>query len=98
MKEEVIENGWFQQDSTTAHTVWRSMNVMRQMFPGRLIYRGGDIAWPSLSSFYFTQCDFCEGFLEGRGVQVSPKEPARPEASNTHGNPTHTSRNARSSP
>lgn len=42
-------------------------------------------------SLDLTQCDFCVGFLEGRGVQASYKEPARPDASNTHRNPGYTS-------
>lgn len=42
-------------------------------------------------SLDLTQCDFCVGFLERRGVQASYKEPARPDTSNTHRNPGYTS-------
>jgi len=40
---------WFQQDRATAHTDRRSMAVLREMFPGRLISLRGDIPWPEPS-------------------------------------------------
>lgn len=42
-------------------------------------------------SLDLTQCDFFVGFLEGRSVQATYKEPARPDTSNTHRNPGYTS-------
>ncbi|GFT98179.1 DUF4817 domain-containing protein [Trichonephila clavipes] len=48
---------WFQQDGATAHTSWRSLGILRDLFSGRLLSLRGDIAWlprsPDLSS-----CDF----------------------------------------
>ena len=34
------EHVWFQQDGATAHTARRSLGVLREMFPGRLISKG----------------------------------------------------------
>jgi len=44
---------WFQQDGATAHTARKSMAVLREMFPGRLIFLRGDISWPVCSPDYF---------------------------------------------
>ena len=48
---------WFQQDGATAHTANESMTIVRNMFPGHLIYRFGDVPWPprspDLSTFDF---------------------------------------------
>jgi hypothetical protein len=40
---------WFQQDGATSHTARISMQTVREMFPGRVISRNGDIAWPPSS-------------------------------------------------
>jgi len=37
------ENFWFQQDGATAHTASRSLGILREMFPSRLISLRGDI-------------------------------------------------------
>lgn len=38
-----ITNIWFQQDGTTTHTAFASMAVLRELFPGMLILRFGDV-------------------------------------------------------
>jgi hypothetical protein len=43
------EHLWFQQDGATAHTARRSLGVLREMFPGRLISLRGDVGWPARS-------------------------------------------------
>jgi len=48
---------WFQQDGATAHTVNESMTIVRNMFPGHLISRFGDLPWPHRSPDLST-CDF----------------------------------------
>jgi len=40
------EDAWFQQDGATAR---RSLRVLREMFPGRLITLRGDVEWPARS-------------------------------------------------
>jgi len=37
----------FQQDGATSHTAKIAMNILRLLFPGHLISRYGDIAWPA---------------------------------------------------
>lgn len=51
---------WYQQDGATAHTSRRSMEVLRQMFPGRLISLRGDMPWPARSPD-LAACDFFYG-------------------------------------
>lgn len=36
----------FQQDGTTSHTAQISMQTVQEMFPGHVISRNGDVAWP----------------------------------------------------
>ena len=51
------EDFWFQQDGATAHTARRSLGILREMFPSRLISLRGDIGWPARSPD-LTPCDF----------------------------------------
>jgi len=48
---------WFQQDGATAHTANESMIIVRNMFPGHLISRFGDVPWPPRSP-ELSMCDF----------------------------------------
>jgi hypothetical protein len=41
-----MQNVYFQQDGATPHIAILSMDVVRRMFPGRVISRSGDIPWP----------------------------------------------------
>ena len=64
--EEIIENEglgvvWFQQDGATAHTARISLNILRQMFPGRLVSLRGDLGWPARSP----DLSICDFFLWG---------------------------------
>ncbi|CAI6356266.1 unnamed protein product [Macrosiphum euphorbiae] len=52
---------WFQQDGATAHTARASMEVVRQMFPGHVISRYGDVHWPPRSP----DLSICDFFLWG---------------------------------
>jgi len=51
------EDFWFQQDGATAHTTRRSLGILREIFPSRLISLGGDIGWPARSQ-ELIPCDF----------------------------------------
>lgn len=55
LQERILET--FQQDVATSYAAKISMNISRQMFPGRLISRGGDILWPA-SSPDLISCEF----------------------------------------
>ena len=64
--EEIIENEglgvvWFQQDGATAHTARISLNILRHMFPGRLVSLRGDLGWPARSP----DLSICDFFLWG---------------------------------
>ena len=52
-----MDNAWFQQDGTTAHTFQRGMGILTEMFPGHLISLRGDISW-SIHSPDLNPCDF----------------------------------------
>jgi hypothetical protein len=55
---------WFQQDAATAHTARTSVEVVREIFPGRLISLRGDIPWPARSPDH-SPCDsFLLGYLK----------------------------------
>ena len=41
------EEVWFQQDRARAHTARRSMEMLRELFPGRIVSLRGDISWSS---------------------------------------------------
>ena len=64
---------WFQQDGAMAHTARRSMAVLREMFPGRLISLRGDISWPARSPD-LTPCDyFLWGYLKAEVFKHRPR-------------------------
>ncbi|KAJ4428288.1 hypothetical protein ANN_24306 [Periplaneta americana] len=53
----VSENTLFQQNGATSHTARISMDAVNALFPGRVISRKGDVAWPPRSPD-LTVCDF----------------------------------------
>ena len=68
-----MRNVYFQQDGATAHTAHAPMNVLRNMFPGCLISRFGDVPWPPRSPD-MSSCDFfLWGYLKGRVYTHKPR-------------------------
>jgi [histone H3]-lysine36 N-dimethyltransferase SETMAR len=64
---------WYQQDGATAHTSKRSMEVLREMFPQRLISMRGDVCWPARSPD-LAPCDFfLWGYLKAEVYKHRPK-------------------------
>ena len=64
---------WFQKDGATAHTANESMTTVRNMFPGHLISRFGDVPWPPRSPSLST-CDFfLWGYLKSRFYTHKPR-------------------------
>jgi len=64
--EKIVENEalgdvWFQQDGATAHTARMSLDVLRRMFPGRLVSLRGDLQWHAKSP----DLSICDFFLWG---------------------------------
>jgi hypothetical protein len=53
----VNKTTYFQQDEATSDTAKIAMNIVRPLFPGHLISRYGDIAWPARSP-ELSVCDF----------------------------------------
>ena len=45
----VYKTTYFQQDGTTSQTAKIAINILRPLFPGYLISRYGEIAWPARS-------------------------------------------------
>ena len=54
--------GHFSSQLATAHTANESMTIVRNMFPGHLISRFGDVPWPPRSPDLST-CDFFFGVI-----------------------------------
>lgn len=47
---------WYQQEGATAYTARQRMEIVLEMFPGRLISLPGDLNWPGHSPD-MTHCD-----------------------------------------
>jgi hypothetical protein len=63
---------WWQQDGSTVHTAKASVEVLRQMFPNRVISRTGDIPLPAKSAD-LSACDFfLWGYLKGKVYTCRP--------------------------
>lgn len=68
-----IRRVWFQQDGATAHTARASMDVIRPLFPGRVISRFGDVHCPPRSPD-LSICDFfLWGYLKARVYENKPR-------------------------
>ena len=64
---------WFQQDGATAHTASKSMAILKEMFPNRLISIRGDIGWPARSPD-LAPCDFfLWGYLKEQVYKHKPQ-------------------------
>ena len=64
---------WFQQDGASAHTAKKSMDVLRELFPGQLISLRGDVGWPARSPD-LAPCDFfLWGYLKANVYKHRPK-------------------------
>lgn len=71
-EEEGLQELWFQQDGATAHTARNSLNLLRQMFPGHLVSRRGDLEWPARSPD-LSVCDFfLWGYLKEKVFKHRP--------------------------
>jgi len=73
LEEMDVADAWFQQDGATAHTAWRSMQVLREMFPGKLISLRGKVGWPAHTPD-LTPCDFfLWGYLKAKVYTHQPE-------------------------
>ena len=67
------EEVWFQQDGATAHTARRSMEMLRELFPGRLVSLRGDISWPPRSPDLSPSDFFLWGYLKAEVYKHRPR-------------------------
>lgn len=68
-----VTKTWFQQDGATCHTANDSMAVLRNLFPGKLISRFGDVPW-SARSPDLTSCDcWLWGYLKSKVFGSKPR-------------------------
>ena len=74
-----INNPLFQQDGVTAYTTRQTMNILREMFPGRIISRFGDIAWPARSPDLTAPDFFLWGYLKGKVYRHHPRTLQNPK-------------------
>jgi hypothetical protein len=64
---------WFQQDGATAYTAEVSMTVLRNLFPGRLISRFGDVPRPPRSPDLTAPDFFLWGYLKHKVFETRPR-------------------------
>jgi hypothetical protein len=63
---------WFQQDGATCHTANVSIGLLKNVFPGKLISKRGDIEWPPRSPD-LSPCDyFLWGYLKSVVYENNP--------------------------
>jgi hypothetical protein len=73
MEEMNVADVWFQQDGATAHTARRSTQVLREIFPGKMISLLGDFGWPAHSPD-LVPCDFfLWGYLKSKVYTHRPE-------------------------
>ena len=65
---------WFQQDRAIAHTPRALMAVVREMIPGHVIFRGGNVAWPARSPDLSVRDYFLLGYLKSRVLLSKPND------------------------
>lgn len=66
------EDMFFQQDGATCHTSGETMALLNENFPGRLISRGSDVAWPPRSCDLTPYDFFLWGYLKSLVYANSP--------------------------
>jgi len=64
---------WFQQDGATARTARRSLRVLREMFPGRLISLRRDMEWPARSQDLSLYDIFLWGYVKEKVFKHCPR-------------------------
>ena len=63
---------WFQHDAAYAHTADISMQVLRTVFPGRLISHTGDITWPTRLPDHAVPDYFLWGYVKSKVHETCP--------------------------
>lgn len=68
-----LTNMWFQQDGATSHTARATMELLFQMFPGKLLSKNGNIDWPPRSPDLTATDFFLWGYLKSRVYADGPQ-------------------------
>ncbi|CAK9827801.1 hypothetical protein ANTRET_LOCUS5451 [Anthophora retusa] len=68
-----VDDTWFQQNGATCHTSKETVALLKEMFNGRVISRGGDINWPPRSCDLTPLDFFLWGFLKSKVYANNPK-------------------------
>lgn len=67
-----ISNVYFQQDGATCHTSGETIQVVNEMFEGRVISKNGDVNWPPRSCDLTPLDFFLWGFIKGKVYANQP--------------------------
>ena len=67
------EEVWFQQEGARAHTAGRSMEMLRELFLGRLVSLRGDISWPPRSPDLSPPYFFLWGYVKAEFYKHRPR-------------------------
>jgi hypothetical protein len=72
-EEHNLEDFWFQQDGATAHTARHPRRILKEMFPGRVVFLHEAVPWPPRSPDLST-CDFfLWGYLKAEVFTHRPR-------------------------
>jgi hypothetical protein len=72
VEEEELGDVWFQQDGAAAHTARNSVNVLGEIFPGRLVSLRSDVGCPALSPDLSIYDFFLWGYLKEKVFKHRP--------------------------
>lgn len=61
-----MEHFWFQQDGAPPHTARATIDVLKRLFPGRLMSKNGDFHWPPRSPDLTPPDFFLWGYLKSK--------------------------------
>jgi hypothetical protein len=67
-----LQHMWFQQDGATSHTARATIQILREIFPGRIMSKSGDIDWPPRSPDLTAPDFFLWGYLKGKVYTNKP--------------------------
>ena len=73
MQELNLDNMWFQQDGATPHTAKETTRILKDLFPGQLISRFGDLHWPARSPDLTAPDFFLWGYLKEKVYVNKPQ-------------------------
>lgn len=73
VRENDLEDFWFQQDGATCHTSRATMDLLRPLFPGRIISKNGDFDWPPRSPDLTPPDFYLWGYLKSKVYAGKPE-------------------------